>query len=71
MDKLEKTISDEAPYVDIKEYSHNIIGMTLEQIDKEFGFEKVKEIVIKYRLDEKGWSYVLNDKKNCSSSDEE
>ena len=71
MDKLEKSIRAEVPYIGIKPYSHNIIGLILSQIDKEFGFEKVKEIVIKYHLADKGWGYIVNDKKNADSSDDE
>ena len=48
--KLEKSIREEVPYIDIKPYSHNIIGMKLEQIGNEFGLEAVKEIIIKYFL---------------------
>jgi len=58
--KLEKSIREEVPYIDIKPYSHNIIGMKLEQIGNEFGLEAVKEIIIKYHLEDKGWGYVLN-----------
>ena len=63
MDKLkqlELKIANEAPYVGAKPYSHNIIGMVLQQVEEEFGIEKVKLFVKIYDLDKKGWGFILN-----------
>jgi len=58
--KLFNKISNEVPYIDIKQYSHNIISMCLEQIYKEIGIDKLKEVVKIQGLDKKGWGYLLD-----------
>jgi hypothetical protein len=58
--KLFNKISNEVNYIDIKQYSHNIISMCLEQIYKEIGIDKLKEVVKIQGLDKKGWGYLLD-----------
>ncbi len=58
--KLFNKISNEVNYIDIKQYSHNIISMCLEQIYKEIGIDKLKEVIKIQGLDKKGWGYLLD-----------
>lgn len=56
-EELKQTIDNEIDYVDVKPYSHNIISITLRQIDEKFGKNKVIEIFDYYNLQELGWKY--------------
>ena len=58
--KLFNKISNEVLYIGIKEYSHNIISICLEQIYKEIGIDKLKEVIKIQGLDKKGWGYLLD-----------
>ena len=62
MDKLNEyklKILNEIPYLDIKPYSHNIISLTLQMIEDDYGVEVVRGIIKDFKLDEKGWGYIL------------
>ena len=54
--QLQEQISKEVPYIDIKPYSHNIIGLVLAQIEKSFGKKQAIKVMKKHRLDTKGWT---------------
>ena len=54
--ELREHISREAPFVDRKPYSHNIISLTLLQISKQFGKEEANKCVIDFGLDKLGWN---------------
>ena len=56
-DELKETIDNEIEYVDVKPYSHNIISITLRQIDDKFGKKKVREVFDYFNLHELGWKY--------------
>ena len=59
MEKAIESIANETPYIDIKPYSHNIISLQLSIIENEGGLEKVKECIKKFKLDKKGWGWIL------------
>jgi len=48
--KIEYEIDKAGPY------SHNIIGIVLRQIDKQFGVEAANNAIEFFALDEMGWS---------------
>lgn len=50
-----ETIEDEVDYVDVKPYSHNIIGLTLRGIAEKYGNAVADAMIEEYRLDELGW----------------
>jgi len=56
-------IGKEIKFVDIKPYSHNIIGLTLNILseDNNYDDEKIKLVVKTFGLDKKGWGYLLNE----------
>ena len=51
-------IDREIPYIDIKEYSHNIIGLELGALMEICSKEQVKKIVIEKGLDKLGWEHL-------------
>ena len=53
-----KIIEDNVAWVDIKPYSHNIIGLTLAQIDAQYGREEANKCITDFKLEDKGWSKV-------------
>ena len=55
-------IGKEIKFVDIKPYSHNIIGLTLNMLSENNNYddEKIKLVVKTFGLDKKGWGYLLN-----------
>ena len=55
-------IKKEIPYVDIKPYSHNIIGLELNVLADKYGQEEVEKIVRETNLKNIGWGYILEKK---------
>jgi len=57
------SIANEFEYIDIKPYSHNIIGMNLRELVENEGYypAKIQEVVRMFELEKKGWAYLLND----------
>jgi len=56
LEELREKIEDEVPYVDVKPYSHNIIGLLLSQIAKEHGRAEANKAIEDFGLEELGWS---------------
>jgi len=54
-EKAREKISREAPYIDIKPYSHNIIGIVLSSLAKEEGIEAANSLIDEFSLENKGW----------------
>jgi hypothetical protein len=48
-------IADNAPYVDKKPYSHNIISIALSAIADRFGKEEANKAIRDFGLTKKGW----------------
>jgi len=64
LEELRKKIENEIPFIDIKPYSHNIISITLEIINHEYGEQEVVNIIAdNYELQEQGWGYILEETK--------
>ena len=55
LEQWEEKIKNEVPYIDVKPYSHNIISIALGAIDKHWGSIETNNIIIKYKLNERGW----------------
>lgn len=53
-DKIEK----EVDYIDVKPFSHNIVGLVLQEISKEFGQDRANEAIDYFNLELFGWSKV-------------
>lgn len=58
---LRERIEHEAPFVDIKPYSHNIIGLILNQIAGEFDAAEANRAIRDFGLEELGWREVKED----------
>jgi len=57
-DEWVEVIEREFDYIDVKPYSHNIIGLALSAIAKEWGNEAANRIIGEMGLDALGWSKV-------------
>ena len=57
---LYSNIEKEVPYIDIKPFSHNLIGLSLRQISNEFGQDRANEAIKHFDLEELGWSKIVN-----------
>jgi len=53
--ELRANIKKEIPYVDLKQFSHNIISINLMIIAKEYGKEEANKAIRDLKLDELGW----------------
>lgn len=53
--EMQAQIMAERPFVDVKPFSHNTIGLTLMAIAEQFGNEEADETITRYGLDELGW----------------
>ena len=62
--ELIKAIKDQIPYVDIKPYSHNIIGLKLQMLSTEYGQEESNKLIRETKLKDIGWT-VIEEDCNC------
>tara|TARA_B100001939_G_C16493660_1_gene426583 strand:+ start:332 stop:550 length:219 start_codon:yes stop_codon:yes gene_type:complete len=53
-DKIEK----EVDYIDVRPFSHNIVGLVLREISEEFGQDRANEAIEHFNLELFGWSKV-------------
>jgi len=56
LDDLRDEIDEQVDYIDIKPYSHNIIGLVLSMIAKEYGQVEANQAIRDFGLEERGWS---------------
>jgi len=54
-EEIIQSIKNEIPYVDIKEYSHNIISLELRIYSEIKGDEETYKLIKQLGLDELGW----------------
>jgi hypothetical protein len=54
--ELRSRIQKEAPFVGVRPYSHNIIRMTLAEIDEHFGRTEANKAVRDCKLEQKGFN---------------
>ena len=57
--KIINTIKAEIPYIDVKPYSHNIIQLELDILEKHYGIEEVLKLIETTELKNLGWGYIL------------
>lgn len=62
--KLCADINKEVEFVDVKQYSHNIITWTLRTISTEFGYNKSNEVIDKFDLTSLGWKHETEQNRN-------
>lgn len=53
--KIVNSIDREIDYVDIKQYSHNIISLKLQSAAKKFGNEVANDLIDEFGLEDLGW----------------
>ena len=53
--QLRQMIKKEVPFVDVKPYSHNIIGVVLMQINNEYGKDEANKAIDDFDLQSLGW----------------
>jgi hypothetical protein len=56
--KILSTIDKEVDYVNEKEYSRNIISLSLHECCEKFGYEVTNDIIVEFDLECLGWSKV-------------
>lgn len=56
LNALRVEIEEQVPWIDIKPYSHNIIGLLLSQIAEEYGKKAANKAIRDFGLDKKGWA---------------
>jgi len=56
LERLRQRIKDERPNVDKKPYSHNIISLTLREINHRFGQSEARKAIKELKLEKLGWS---------------
>jgi hypothetical protein len=54
--QLRRRIKRESPYVGQQPYSHNIIRLTLAEIDRQFGRPAANKAVVDFKLESKGFN---------------
>ena len=68
-EKALRIIAKEVPFIDIKEYSHNIISLQLRELDDCYhDSNRIRKVVRFFGLDKKGWKNLLGefaDKEFC------
>lgn len=58
LNELRKKIKGEVKFIGVKQYSHNIVGLLLSQIDKEFGDAEANKAIEDFGLEDMGWNKV-------------
>ncbi len=53
--ELEEKILEESIFVDVKPYSHNLIGIYLKQLGTQTNDDYVYETIVRYNLHKRGW----------------
>jgi len=56
LDELREEIEELAPTIDVKPYSHNIVGLCLLQISQRYGPDEVNRAIVDFDLKAKGWT---------------
>lgn len=56
LEEWREDIENEVPYVDVKPFSHNIIGICLGAIAKNFGKSEAEKAITDFGLRDLGWA---------------
>lgn len=55
LEKAREKIRNEVGFVNVKPYSHNIIGMTLLSVAEGYGREQANKLIDEFGLEKLGW----------------
>ena len=55
LDEWRADIKKYAPQVDRASHAHNLIGLALRGIDRDFGKDEANRAIRDFKLEEKGW----------------
>ncbi len=55
LNEFRQQIQDEAEWVDVKPYSHNIVGLLLSQMAEKYGDAEAEKAIEDFGLKHKGW----------------
>jgi len=55
LEEAKEKIKKEIEFVDIKPYSHNIIGLVLMSVNDDYGREQANELIDEFKLEKLGW----------------
>jgi len=61
---IEILIAENSKLLDKTPYAHNIIAINLQILETNHGYtdEQIKAIIVKNKLNKKGWGHLLNKK---------
>lgn len=63
LEEIRAKIEKEVDYVDVKPYSHNIIGLLLQMASEEYGKETANDLIDEFGLEDLGWNKVTESSK--------
>ena len=56
--ELRQTIKREVPFIGVKPFSHNIIGIALQMAAERYGTSEANKLIDKFDLEDHGWKKV-------------
>ena len=59
IEEARKKIGNEVEWINIRPYSHNIIGMVLSSVCGEHGKEKANDLIDEFKLEKLGWKKLV------------
>ena len=61
IEELRQAIINELMYVDIRPYSHNLVGLYMDELERNYGIKEVKRIVNDHASlwESKGWGHLV------------
>lgn len=68
LEQLRAKIAREVGFIDVKPYSHNIVGLLLSQIAQEHGTAEANRAIRDFGLKRKGWSEVEEPCEKCNGT---
>lgn len=63
LERLHGVIERNVKYVDIRPYSHNLIGLALSEIAALCGQEEANKCITEFKLEKLGWSKVKQEER--------
>jgi len=63
IEELRQAIINELMYVDIRPYSHNLVGLYMDELERNYGIKEVKRIVNDHAFwwESKGWGHLVRE----------
>jgi len=58
LEEWKEMIAREVPFIGIKEYSHNIVGLALAAVANEYGKKVANDLIDEFNLEDSGWRKV-------------